>query len=1020
MPDRRFNGRSTPRSRLPARRCPPRHRHRPSRGCSPSATPPYSRNRRSDPVTHDEDRGWDRQGEQYSPPPPPLPRRFVEEGDRDWGVEGNYPDSRRNVGCRSRDEFGRIVGVDDAVWSNPVEAREDGDYGGYGQGGRYSPPRWQQAENDARGIVEDSDCDESWQQWRRGYGDGNSNGYDEFTRTDCVDADERVMMAVGRCLDGQQGKSGPWEPLQMENDVRLVSEDFQKDGRPGYQQTTRESDDKMREDSVMVGRSDRRDCRRGEHDAMMGHTNERICSKYGELASETVQSELLQKRGRDFDNTWRIGLNNCSGWSPGNTYRSGDGRVHKSKEVLNRDYGIQTNISMVPDESLMKFPGFLHNSSREAYHRRAIDYGHTDPYGAFGRSRPFLEGMPSQRGLSPEGELPRAISVSQLKMCSHPCPQVDVKRGHVPVNSRCLDSSCRNVNHEAHALSPHSESSREYEFLVHGVSCHRHDCNCSTKDLNGVSKYYMHLGFKRDDYGIISDICYDKIRERYGLQNPSSSRATHSLLNGIDEMDSLENSSESQRSHRGGYDIGPSYVRVEDRLLGLSGVCPDYSKESYAWSDHLHYGNGEGYKGDHCSWLRQDDLENEILTEHDQATREGEWPFRVKHTAEEMGATSPYDEIRLRSWHCENDKLGKRKLREGSCEIRANNEKFPAAMYEDKQWTVENNNVCSQFHHDMFERTPGKETGKRLPVHMRLDFRKPDIRKRLGPPLKITRFCEVTDLSDDEDDNYTKVEPSEDSEEFKLLVNSHFLRYFKFLNETSAQRRKYTNQGGSGTFRCRVCGSNSKEFGDVKALAMHMFMCQAFGLRSEHLGFHKAICVLVGWDSSYSPDMPWVPRQISGGAASDFRSSLIIWPPVVVICNSSLARPTSEERTLVTIEDLEKILKGWGYGNGKKITRGNPANDNVLIVIYKATLSGLLEAKKLGKFFAEKCRGKVDLQNMVSGGRQQAVDVARDAASSLYGYLGVSEDLEHLDFETKKRCVIRSLKEIQNTVNARK
>jgi hypothetical protein len=31
----------------------------------------------------------------------------------------------------------------------------------------------------------------------------------------------------------------------------------------------------------------------------------------------------------------------------------------------------------------------------------------------------------------------------------------------------------------------------------------------------------------------------------------------------------------------------------------------------------------------------------------------------------------------------------------------------------------------------------------------------------------------------------------------------------------------------------------------------------------------------------------------------------------------------------------------------------------------------------------------------------------------LYGYLGISIDLDKLDFETKKRCVVKSKKEIK-------
>lgn len=114
-----------------------------------------------------------------------------------------------------------------------------------------------------------------------------------------------------------------------------------------------------------------------------------------------------------------------------------------------------------------------------------------------------------------------------------------------------------------------------------------------------------------------------------------------------------------------------------------------------------------------------------------------------------------------------------------------------------------------------------------------------------------------------------------------------------------------------------ILNSTSKEFGDIKALVMHTFMCQAVGLRSEHMGFHKALCVLIGWDSSYLPDTPWVPRQLSEAAASNLREGLIIWPPLVVIHNSSLEKPTSEERILISIEHVEEIIKGisWPFSS---------------------------------------------------------------------------------------------------------
>ncbi|EEF26758.1 conserved hypothetical protein, partial [Ricinus communis] len=53
---------------------------------------------------------------------------------------------------------------------------------------------------------------------------------------------------------------------------------------------------------------------------------------------------------------------------------------------------------------------------------------------------------------------------------------------------------------------------------------------------------------------------------------------------------------------------------------------------------------------------------------------------------------------------------------------------------------------------------------------------------------------------------YVKNEPPEDSEEFMQLVQNAFLKFVKVLNENSATRQKYMEQGGVGTLKCCICG----------------------------------------------------------------------------------------------------------------------------------------------------------------------------------------------------------------------
>ncbi|ONK57399.1 uncharacterized protein A4U43_C09F120 [Asparagus officinalis] len=94
-----------------------------------------------------------------------------------------------------------------------------------------------------------------------------------------------------------------------------------------------------------------------------------------------------------------------------------------------------------------------------------------------------------------------------------------------------------------------------------------------------------------------------------------------------------------------------------------------------------------------------------------------------------------------------------------------------------------------------------------------------------------------------------KCDPQEDSEEFKTQVHKAFLRFSKLLNESPHQQKRFRdNQGKSSKVLCCVCGSLSKEFSDVHSLLIHSYQTRKVGLRTEHLGFHKALCVLNGWN----------------------------------------------------------------------------------------------------------------------------------------------------------------------------
>ncbi|CAK9134779.1 unnamed protein product [Ilex paraguariensis] len=214
---------------------------------------------------------------------------------------------------------------------------------------------------------------------------------------------------------------------------------------------------------------------------------------------------------------------------------------------------------------------------------------------------------------------------------------------------------------------------------------------------------------------------------------------------------------------------------------------------------------------------------------------------------------------------------------------------------------------------------------------------------------------------------------------------------------------------------------------DTQRLVNHAFMSHKQGLRAQHLGLHKAICVLMGWNSVAPDTVTWVPEAISSAEALAQKEDLIVWPPVVVIHNSSILDNNPEERKVVTVEALGEFLRGKGFSGGKmKVCLGKPANHSIMEVKFLGTFSGLQDAEKLHKYFAENKRGRKDFERITYGRSKNSRSDKREGEMKgdeveellLYGYMGIAEDLDKVDFDTKRKCSIKSKKEIQDLVDA--
>ncbi|GAB4856042.1 hypothetical protein Ancab_024681 [Ancistrocladus abbreviatus] len=269
--------------------------------------------------------------------------------------------------------------------------------------------------------------------------------------------------------------------------------------------------------------------------------------------------------------------------------------------------------------------------------------------------------------------------------------------------------------------------------------------------------------------------------------------------------------------------------------------------------------------------------------------------------------------------------------------------------------------------------------------------------------------------------------PAEESEGFKQMVHMAFLSFSKKLNENPVARKLYKEQGEAGSLFCIVCGrKSSKEFQDTQRLVTHTYMSLKVGLRAEHLGLHKAICVLMGWNSVAAPDIvTWTPQPLPQAEAMAQKEDLILWPPVVIVHNISLSNHNHKEWKVISVEALGDFLRSKGFNRGKmRLCLGNPGDQSVLVVKFLGTFSGLQEAERLHKFFSEKQHGRRDFEQVISNTDKSSNPVqgatlsAEGAESLLCGYMGISEDLDRVDFDTKKRCFVKSRKEIQDLADA--
>lgn len=118
-------------------------------------------------------------------------------------------------------------------------------------------------------------------------------------------------------------------------------------------------------------------------------------------------------------------------------------------------------------------------------------------------------------------------------------------------------------------------------------------------------------------------------------------------------------------------------------------------------------------------------------------------------------------------------------------------------------------------------------------------------------------------------------------------------------------------------------------------------------------------------------------------------------------------------------------MAGEGFSGGKfKTCLGKPGNHSVIVVRFLGTFSGLQDAERLHKYFVDNKRGRVDfwqgdhISSMGKSSSSNEVAGLNNLELLLYGYMGISEDLDEVNMDTKRKCCIKSKREIHDLENA--
>ncbi|KAJ1275929.1 hypothetical protein BS78_05G174000 [Paspalum vaginatum] len=249
-------------------------------------------------------------------------------------------------------------------------------------------------------------------------------------------------------------------------------------------------------------------------------------------------------------------------------------------------------------------------------------------------------------------------------------------------------------------------------------------------------------------------------------------------------------------------------------------------------------------------------------------------------------------------------------------------------------------------------------------------------------------------------------------------LKSAFLKMVKLMNENEADKKNYRSNGKLSLLKCPVCQRDSV---DLHALLNHAYHAKNQEHRADHLGFHKALCVLMGWNYSVAPVHKTAYQAISTADAEANQGDLILWPPTVIIENAYKSKNDGQKDGM-TNKEMESKLGEMGFAGVDVQPLPGKDGQRSMQARFPASLDGLNKASQLVELFQRQGHGRAawarirSIAPTADGGNNNPMLVKVDGKGErtwvLYGYLATVWDLEMLDVESKQNATVKSRKEL--------